>query len=440
MKVKYENIFPKDYFLQVLNKNYIKNYIKKGGVTVIDQGIFSFSLLVIHILLARWMKPVEYGAFTVAYSILILLQSLYIGFFYEPMIIFGSGKYKANQLKYLQTLIHGHFIISAFSGIILILCSLILFKTTELLKYSFLGLGIGMPFIFLFNLIRRFYYLRLEPQKAALSSMIYFWGILLSIYILFCFKRISPFAAFVAIGGVSFVIGLSILKYFYPQFKLLELNDDNIDLKTVAIDHFKYGKWSGSANLINWIPTNIYFVVLPFFTNIEETGALRALVNFSAPMQQLIGALNLLFLPLASKMYSEKQIKSLQRVVSLYTIFIFILTITYWLVLGLFGNNLIDLLYKGKYLKYANLLWLVGFLPLLSTVSLPRSYALRAMKRPDRIFFSYIVTVFFSVFGIIFIIYWGIIGAIMGLLISTIVNCLCIFYWYKKIIKTKRED
>ena len=413
-----------------------KNYIEKGGLAVIDQGIFSLSLLVIHMLLARWLMPAEYGAFTVAYSILLLLQSVYTGFFYEPMAVFGSGKYKANQVKYLQALIYGHFIISAFLGIILILGSLVLFKTTESLRYSFLGLGIGVPFILLFNLIRRFYYLKLEPQKAALSSAIYFLGILLSIYILFYFRWLSVFTVFIAIGTVSFVSGLLILKIFYPQFKLLEPNDNNADLKVVAIDHFKYGKWSGSAYLINWIPTNIYFVILPFLIGMEGTGTLRALINFSAPMQQLIGALNLLFLPLASKMYSEKQIKSLQRIVSLYTIFIFILTITYWLVLGLFGNNLVDLLYRGKYLKYANLLWLVGLLPFLSTISLPRSYALRAMKRPDRIFFSYIVTVFFSVFGIIFIIYWGIMGAITGLLISTMVNCLCIFYWYKKIIKT----
>jgi len=408
-----------------------KHHIKKGGLAVIDQGIFSSSLLVVHILLARWLSPVEYGVFVVAYSILILLQSVYTGFIYEPMTIFGSSKYKEDTLKYLQILIYGHFLILAIISLILISVSFVLFRTGGSLKYSFLGLGIGVPFILFFNLVRRFYYLKLEPQKAALTSTIYFLGIVLSIYILFYFQWLSSFAVFIAISIVSIASGLSILKLFYPQLKL---KGNNADLKAVGIDHFKYGKWSASAYLINWIPSNVYFVILPFLIGMEGTGALRALINFCAPMQQFIGALNLLFLPISSRMYSQKQIEALKTTVFLYTTLILVLTLTYWVVLGTYSNTLINCVYKGRYLDYANSLWLIGFLPFLSTLPLPRSYTLRAMERPDKVFLSYILTAFFTVFGLVFVMFWGITGAILGLLISTAVNSLCIFYWYKKII------
>lgn len=410
-----------------------KSYIKKGGFAVFDQGIYSLSLLVVNILLARWLGPGEYGAFAIAYSIFILLQSINMGFLYEPMAIFGPSKYKQNLLTYLNTVIFGHLLISAVLLVIISLFSVFFLRSNHTLQYAFGGMGISMPCILFFNLIRKFYYIKLESQKAGLSSTIFFVGTLLIIPVLHYLQWLSPFTAFLALGSISIVVSLATLKFFYPQWRL-ERTDEK--MRNVAIEHFRYGRWTVGSGLINWIPSNIYVVILPFFVSMEGVGAFRALLNFSLPVQHFIGALNLLFMPISSKMCAEKQGARLQRIVSLYTASIAGLAVTYWLFLALFGNSLVDLIYKGKYLEYANLIWLIGLLPFLSTISLPRSCVLRAMQQPDKVFLSHCIAAVFTIVGLIFVVFLYVKGAIIGLIITTMVNCLCVFYWYNKIYHT----
>lgn len=414
-----------------------KKFIKKSGFAVFDQGMFSFSLLIVNILLVRWLSPGEYGAFAVAYSIFILLQSFNTGFLYEPMAVLGPSKYKQDLLKYLNIVIFGHLLISAVLFVIIILFSVFFLRSNQTLKYAFLGMGISMPCILLFNLIRKFYYIKLESQKASLSSVIYFTGILLIIPTLHFMGWLSPFTAFLAIGVTSFATSLVTFKFFHPEWRF-EIPRKGV--RDVAIEHFKYGRWITGSHLITWIPSSIYIVILPFFIGLEGTGAYRALLNFSLPVQHFVGALNLLFLPKSAQMYAEKQVTRLGKIVSLYTTFILGLTLTYWLFLAIFGNSVINLIYNGKYLEYANLLWLIGLLPFLSTISLPRSYSLRAMKHPDKVFWASGITVVFTIFGLIFVLFMGIKGAILGLLLSTAVNSLCIFYWYQKKITSYKTE
>ena len=40
--------------------------IKRGGLAVIEQGLFGGSGFALDILLARWLQPTQYGTFVVA--------------------------------------------------------------------------------------------------------------------------------------------------------------------------------------------------------------------------------------------------------------------------------------------------------------------------------------------------------------------------------------
>ncbi len=122
--------------------------------------------------------------------------------------------------------------------------------------------------------------------------------------------------------------------------------------------------------------------------------------------------------------------------------FILAITITYWVTLILAGDYLKDLLYKGKYEELYGLFWLIGSLPLLYAISMPRSYALRAMEHPDKVFLSSGITALSAPIGLMFTALWGLQGAIAGLLISALVCCLCIFgfYWKSVNIHFRQEQ
>ena len=419
-----------------IKKLLFHKYITKGVFAICDQGLFSFTTLAVNVLFVRWLSPSEYGSFVIAYSIYIMLQSINMGFLHEPMAIFGTHKYKNNLLKYLNSVIFCQIILSSVFLIIIVLLSLLILESNQSLKYAFLGMGISIPCLFLFNLLRKFYYIKLDSRKACTSSTAYCIGVLLSLYILQSEGLLSPFTAFLTLGAISLVVGMTTFILFYPSWKFTVCKKD---IQELAGEHFKYGKWVIGTNLITWIPTNIYVIVLPVFIGIAGTGVFRALLNFALPVQHLSKAFNLLFLPKFSKFFAEKQLKRLENMVSVYTMSVLVVTIIYWLFLSIFGKILISLVYNGKHLEYANLLWLIGLIPFLSTISLPRAYALRAMRKPNKIFISSCITAVFALIGLVLIDFWGLKGAIISLLISTLVNSLCIFYWYHKLMVQYRS-
>ncbi|MCM8808256.1 MAG: hypothetical protein NC926_10030 [Candidatus Omnitrophica bacterium] len=409
-----------------------------AAYTILDEAFFLGTNIFLHFLMARWLSKEEYGAFAVAYSVLILSQSIYSGIFYEPLTIFGSGRYRTNFFKYLSYILYGHLWMSI---IFIIAISLIIFFlfSNSILRESLIGLIIVIPGVLLLNIIRRVFYIELKPQKAVLYSSAYFFLVLSIILILKYQEILTVFSSLSVMGGSALMLGLIFVKTFKIEKQNIVNNiKSEVSFKKVVKEHFGYARWAVGAYILNWISSNIYFVVLPIFTSLRETAAYRALFNFIAPIQHLIGALNLLFLPVISKKFYNKEIRSFKRSVNKYTIFIAITTLTYWIFLGSLGEKLINILYAGKYSEFSSYLWSFGFLSFLSTISFPRSCALRAAEKPDKIFIAYFITAISTILSIILISFYRLKGAILGVLGITSINCMNIFLFYNLSIKMEK--
>lgn len=73
-----------------------------------DQALFAGANFLVSILLARWLKPAAYGAFSLAYAIFLLLGTVHTGLWTEPMLVYGSGRYRENFPAYQQILLRHH--------------------------------------------------------------------------------------------------------------------------------------------------------------------------------------------------------------------------------------------------------------------------------------------------------------------------------------------
>ena len=424
--------------IQALDSSSLNFWIQKSGLAVIDQAASSGTVFFLHFMLARWLTQIEYGSFAVAYSIFILVQAIHMGLIIEPMIIFGSGKYRNNLANYITVVIYGHLILAFITGTIIVVFALLLPIKQLPLRYALVGMGISNPFILLFHLVRRSYYIKLDLKKPTIFSLIYFIGMIFMIAGFYVLNILSSFSAFLCLSISALISALISMKYTAYGFARIK---DNISIREIMKEHYYYGRWASGTLLLNWIPGNIYYMVLPFFVGLQGTATLRALINFVLPIQHVIGALNFIFLPVISKDFAEKNFEGIDSKVSQYTKIILVTTLGYWIVLGSFGDILIGLVYKGKYLNYGWLFWFIGLLPLLSSFAMPRYSTLLAVERPDKVFFAYLLTAISTLtIGIFLTAYLKLNGSVAGLLISTFLNCVFVFLIYERHLKIMKAS
>src|SRR5215211_6550801 len=86
----------------------LSQWLGKGLWAVVDQALFASSNFVLSILLARWLIPSEYGAYTVAYTTFWVLSAVHTGLLTEPMMVYGPSRYRGRLPEYLGAVLYGH--------------------------------------------------------------------------------------------------------------------------------------------------------------------------------------------------------------------------------------------------------------------------------------------------------------------------------------------
>jgi O-antigen/teichoic acid export membrane protein len=362
-------------------------WVGKGSFALLDQGLFAGANFIVNILLARWLTPAEYGTFALAFSVFLLLGVFHNAILTEPMMVFGPGKYRERFPEYLGILLRGHFALMLPGAALLAATAFLLgWLYSPAVERAFLALALAAPFILLLWLVRRAFYVRLQPGWAAAGGGLYILFLPVCIYALRAMERLSPVTGFLGMALGGLVVSLLLLIPLNPRRPGVHKNPS---VSMVANDHWRYGRWAMATAGLAWFPTNIYFVLLPVWVGLEEAGALKALINLAMPVLLSISGLSMLFLPVLSRQSEEGGKQSMNR--------------TLWFSFGLFflGSGLylsllcglrgaiFQLLYGGKYHEFAGWpLVVVGLWPFGQAITAILGNALRALQRPDYVFWS----------------------------------------------------
>ena len=123
----------------------------KAGFSIADQAIVSGANFALNILLARWLSPTEYGAFAIAFSILLFLSGFHNALILEPMSVIGPSQYREDLARYLGINLWIHGGITFGLSIILVFFGVILnVMGNSRLISSLFGLSLAVPFILLY--------------------------------------------------------------------------------------------------------------------------------------------------------------------------------------------------------------------------------------------------------------------------------------------------
>jgi len=392
----------------------------KGFWAVTDQALFALSNFALNILLARWLVPEEYGAFAVAYTIFLLLGTLHTGILTEPMQIFGPGKHKDRFGHYLYVLLKGHIAFSLLGSLLFAIAALTLWHfTNSPLTSAIGGLAVALPFILFQWLLRRACYVLMTPALAAQAGLFYMALMLTGLFGLYHFKTIGSATALIVMGIASLISGLWLLKKLLTQ----DVPEDPDGLQRIAIeDHWRYGRWAMATGALSWVPGNVVFLLLPFWHGLEAAAILRALNNLIMPALQINIALGMLLLPVLVQARGFGRIRMMQ-IIRKATIIFTAGAFLYWIMIGLFSEPVINILYGSRYSEHASILWVLGLLPVILALGMSAGVFLRAVERPDWVFRSYAVTAILSLtLGVALIWILGLIGAIIAIMLMAMIN------------------
>ena len=392
------------------------SWLRKGGLAVTDQAMISGSNFAISILLARWLAAEQYGAYALAFAAFILVSQLHQALLLEPMSVYGSSVYRGKLRHYLGTLLWMH------SGAIAVISALlgagalgVLFTHHSLhLAGALFGVSIAAPCILLFWLVRRSFYLELQPASAVQAAVLYCALIVVLLFFGNLLKLLSPFTAFLILGIASLGASVACLKKLKPIAHL-----DRDVLSETSRQHWTYGRWALASAVAMWIPSNMYYILLGSTTGIASAGELRALMNLTQPIGQAATALSLLFVPYASRMRAERGPQALRKISFGITALFGLGAILYWAVVVAFRGPVVHLFYGGRYAEISAYVPIVAIASIFQTCINGPGIGLRANEMPICVFYAYLVSSGITLCaGVVATRLFGVQGAVVTMLVA----------------------
>jgi O-antigen/teichoic acid export membrane protein len=380
--------------------------------------MISGSNFAISVLLARWFAADQYGAYALAFAIFLLVSQLHQALLLEPMSVYGSSSYRGKLRHYLGMLLWMHggtvSVISAILGA----AALGVFFThySASLAGALFGVCIASPCILLFWLVRRSFYLELQPASATQGAVLYCLLVMILLLGANALKLLSPFTAFLIMGTAALVTSGAFLLKLRP---IARLQGNELSLRETSRQHWIYGRWALASAVAMWIPTNIYYVLLGSSAGMAHAGELRALMNLALPVGQTATALSLLFIPYASRARAERGPQSLQRISLGITALFALGAIVYWAVVVLCRGSVLHLFYGGRYSEISAFVPWIAISSIFQTCINGPGIALRANEMPRSVFYAYLASSAITLgAGVLATRLFGVQGAVITMLVS----------------------
>jgi O-antigen/teichoic acid export membrane protein len=409
----------------------------RGGSSILQQGMFSGAHFLTNILLARWLSPGSYGAFALIYSFFLLILTGSMALFFEPLLVFGPGRYANRLSSYVAVLVKLHFLFFVPVGLVIAALAPLINRLYGHESFlAFLGLIVLAPSLVLVWLCRAAFYAELKPHLGTVAGIFYFVGLLLAVCILQKTGWLSPATAVVAMAIAGVFIAAGCLFQVLGR-KRSEVHDPNLRAEVIA-DHWSYGRWSALTAMMVWVPANLYYALLPSRFGLASAAELRALTNLIYPLLHTATALNLLLIPVLVRQVKGLGSAFMARTVRQMILWMIPLAGMYFAVIAMFSQPLLTFLYAGKYSHISK--WAVvciGFIPVTNGIAGLLGAGLRSLEKPHLIFWGYgLASLTAIAVGCPLTLHYGVSGAASSLLLTDIPAILLLAIFLKRAVAT----
>jgi O-antigen/teichoic acid export membrane protein len=403
----------------------VVSWAGKGFWAVVDQALFAGTNFLVNILLARWLEPAAYGAFATAYAVFLLLGTLHTALWTEPMLVYGSSRYREAFGAYQAVLLryHWRFALVVFAVFGILGLGLGVVGQREL-ALSFLGLSLAAPVVLYMWLVRRGAYVLLDPRLAALGGGVYLLLYLALATFLMKVGSLNNLTALLAMALGALMAAEAI------RLRLVVGLQGGVDPSAIWQTHWSYGRWVVLAGIFSWVPGSVPLFALSLKHDLEATAQFKVLQDLLMPVFHVLAALNQLLVPLMARVSSKSE---RMRNLRVFLAIFLLLSMAYWALLATQGLRIIIWLYGEKYAHLAPWLPLMGFLPVIGAVVFVMGGFFRALGLPKVVTFAYGVGALFSLFiGSVMVWVGGIEGGVFSSLLVQLLMAMVFAIYYKR--------
>ena len=403
----------------------VVSWAGKGFWAVVDQALFAGTNFLVNILLARWLEPAAYGAFATAYAVFLLLGTLHTALWTEPMLVYGSSRYREAFGAYQAVLLRYHWrlalVVFAVFGILGLGLGVV---GQRELALSFLGLSLAAPVVLYMWLVRRGAYVLLDPRLAALGGGVYLLLYLALATFLMKVGSLNNLTALLAMALGAWMAAEAI------RLRLAVGLQGGVDPSAIWQTHWSYGRWVVLAGIFSWVPGSVPLFALSLKHDLEATAQFKVLQDLLMPAFHVLAALNQLLVPLMARVSSKSE---RMRNLRVFLAIFLLLSMAYWALLATQGLRIVTWLYGEKYAHLAPWLPLMGFLPVIGAVVFVMGGFFRALGLPKVVTFAYGVGALFSLFiGSVMVWVGGIEGGVFSSLLVQLLMALVFALYYKR--------
>lgn len=353
---------------------------RKSAWAVCDNGLFAATNFLMAVAVARHVSQEEYGTYAMAQSIVLLVSIFHTAFLTEPMLVFGSERYRDRAGEYVSAAVALHMAMFAVIDAVLAAAILVAGRMGWLLwSRALLMAAVGAPLILLGWFLRRACYIKRAPEIACTAGIIYIAAVAPSIWILIRTGTMSALRAFLVMGVAAIPASLWILARLHAPFRLPRRGPFLADLLR---QHGRYGRWALGAGAMRWVPFNVPLIALAASASLCYSGALRALMTILMPAVQFFQAVNTMLVPY----YAGGSRGKVARLAATAAVSETALAIAYGVVMWCLSYPLLHALYVGKYDSYAPLLAPFSLLLVGEALGGVSASALQALELPKKVF------------------------------------------------------
>ncbi len=406
----------------------LARWFDRGFWALVDQALFAGSNFFVNVALARWLSPDDYGAFAAAYAVFLLLGVFHTALLSEPLLVYGPGKHRQRLRGYWGLLLRGHARFALFAGTVLALTGGVALLCRQWpLGSAMLTLAVVQSVLFLPWMLRDACYVVSNPRASAMGGMWYFAAVAIGLTVLWEYSLLGIGTALMTMGVGALLACASIVRSL--RIPLWHVEDKP---EGVAADHWRYGRWAIATGLTHYVPQNLPLIVVPIILHdYAPGGALKALLNLTVPFVLAGWAFSNLIVPV---LVVRRNTPAFGKIAVRVGAGLLLLAVVVWTPLAFFGRQVMDLVYDGHFSQHAPLLWVIGLIPLLTGPAIVMSAALRALERPERVFYGTLASsIVLVALGVPLLVEFGLLGMVIGMAASHIA-LLVVMWWTSRAV------